>query len=153
MTQDDPIEVYLDQLLVELRGSPRMVRRVLAESEAHLRDAVGDGVDPGEAVRRFGDARSVAVACNRQTGVPVSVLLRQPLLAACLPASVGWRTTSGLGQWLSAALVSAAVGAAFGMWLLRTLRHPQYAEEHAPAWPEAAGWRRRRPSITWSWPS
>ena len=33
---DDPIEIYLDRLLVALSGSPRDVRRALAEAELHL---------------------------------------------------------------------------------------------------------------------
>src|SRR5674536_281273 len=36
---DDPIERYLDQLLVTLPGSPRQVRHTLAEVETHLLDA------------------------------------------------------------------------------------------------------------------
>ena len=35
----DAIEEYLDELLTRLVGPPAEVRRVLAESEAHLRDA------------------------------------------------------------------------------------------------------------------
>jgi hypothetical protein len=89
VTDDDPIEVYLDELLLELRGAPRMVRRVLAESEAHLRDALSQGLDADEAIRRFGDPRRVAQACNRRTGVAPSVLVRQLLLAVCLLGSVG----------------------------------------------------------------
>lgn len=108
MNPDDPIEVYLDELLVELRGSPRMVRRVLTESEAHLRDAVSQGVDPDEAVRRFGDARSVAAASNRQAGVPLPVLVRQLLLAVCLLGSVGGAAIGASG------LVSLGMDAAFG---------------------------------------
>jgi hypothetical protein len=33
----DPIENYLDDLLGYLRGTPREVREMLSESEAHLR--------------------------------------------------------------------------------------------------------------------
>ena len=36
---DDPIEVYLDQLLTELPGTPQHVRHTLSEVEAHLRDS------------------------------------------------------------------------------------------------------------------
>ena len=39
------IDRYLDQLLSELRGSATDVRRILAETEEHLRDAVRDGVE------------------------------------------------------------------------------------------------------------
>lgn len=86
---EDPIESYLDELLVQLRGSPRSVRRVLVEAESHLRDAVSDGATPEEAVARFGDVREVAARCSTQAGVPTSVLARQLLLAAMLLGVVG----------------------------------------------------------------
>ena len=38
----DPIDTYLDRLLSHLRGSAGDVRRILAETEAHLRDAVSE---------------------------------------------------------------------------------------------------------------
>lgn len=41
---DDPIEAYLDQLLVALPGSPRDVRHTLAEVEAHLRESAAQAV-------------------------------------------------------------------------------------------------------------
>jgi hypothetical protein len=89
VTTDDPVEVYLDDLLVQLRGSPRMVRRVLAETEAHLRDAVDDGASPEDAIARFGDVAQIAARCNTQTAIPMSVLARQLVLAAALLCSVG----------------------------------------------------------------
>ena len=46
-TPADPVEDYLDQLLITLSGSPRQVRHTLAEVEAHLRDAVDEGVAAG----------------------------------------------------------------------------------------------------------
>jgi HAAS len=62
------IEGYLDQLLLELRGRATDVRRVLAETEEHLRDATADGVTAGlspdqaeaQAVARFGSPLAVA---------------------------------------------------------------------------------------------
>ena len=64
----DRIEGYLDQLLLELHGRATDVRRVLAETEEHLRDATSDGVAAGlsldeaeaQAVARFGSPRAVA---------------------------------------------------------------------------------------------
>ena len=58
----DAIEDYLDRLLVTLSGSPRQVRYTLAEVEAHLRDAVDEGIAAGltepeaqaQAVQRMG---------------------------------------------------------------------------------------------------
>jgi len=89
-TEDDPIERYLDELLVHLRGSPRSVRRMLAEAEAHLRDAVSAGASPDEAIARFGDVRQVAARCSAQAGVPAGVLVRQLVLAAGLLCSLGF---------------------------------------------------------------
>ncbi len=69
--KDGPIDDYLDNLFVELRkSSPRDARSMLNEAEAHLRDSAGEAERAGqspeeaeaEAVRRFGQARFVAVA-------------------------------------------------------------------------------------------
>ena len=43
----DAVEDYLDRLLVALNGSPRQVRHNLAEVEAHLHDAVAEGMGAG----------------------------------------------------------------------------------------------------------
>jgi two-component system, OmpR family, sensor kinase len=43
----DMIEDHLDRLLVSLTGSPRQIRHTLAEVEAHLRDAVAEGIAAG----------------------------------------------------------------------------------------------------------
>ena len=64
----DRIEGYLDQLLLELRGRATDVRRILAETEEHLRDATADGIAAGlppdeaedRAIARFGSPRAVA---------------------------------------------------------------------------------------------
>ncbi|MEY2474379.1 MAG: hypothetical protein QOK28_3708 [Actinomycetota bacterium] len=105
---DDPIEAYLDELLVHLRGSPRHVRRVLTETEAHLRDALEAGVGAPEALARFGDAHTVAAAANRQANVPLPILVRQLLLAAAVLAAVG------LGAIGVSGFMSAGMDAAFG---------------------------------------
>ena len=64
----DPVEAYLDQLLTHLRGSAHDVRRILSETEEHLRDATSELVAAGaseeeaqrRAVERFGHPRTVA---------------------------------------------------------------------------------------------
>jgi hypothetical protein len=66
----DPVEDYLDELYAALRVSPRTGRRILAETEDHLRDAVADGLAHGlsedaaahRAVQRFGPSGAVARA-------------------------------------------------------------------------------------------
>ena len=89
MSDEEIIDEYLDDLLVQLRGSPRAVRRMLAEAEAHLTDAVAAGVDARDAVARFGSARTVAAATNRQQQVPFSIVAWQLVMAAWLLAAVG----------------------------------------------------------------
>lgn len=67
---DEPIEDYLDALLLRLRVPPRDTRRMLTEAEAHLRDAADAAEHRGltredaerEAVVQFGSAHDVARA-------------------------------------------------------------------------------------------
>ena len=108
MTAHEPIDRYLDELLVQLRGSPRAVRRVLAEVEAHLDDAVVNGATPEEAVVRFGDVRDIASRCSKQAGVSVSVLVRQLILAAGLLCSIGLAAVGVSGA------IAGAMDAAYG---------------------------------------
>ncbi|MEA2493159.1 MAG: hypothetical protein QOJ29_1070 [Thermoleophilaceae bacterium] len=108
MTDDEAIERYLDELLVQLRGSPRTVRRVLAEAESHLHEAVAAGMDADEAISRFGEASVVAAASNHASGTPLSVVMRQLLLAACLLSAIGF---TAIG---ASALISGGMDAAFG---------------------------------------
>jgi hypothetical protein len=108
MTDDEAIERYLDELLVQLRGSPRIVRRVLAEAESHLQDAVAAGMDADAAISRFGNAPVVAAASNRLSGTPLPVVVRQLLLATCLLAAIGF---AAIG---ASALISGGMDAAFG---------------------------------------
>lgn len=76
------IDRYLDRLLLELRGSARDVRRILAETEEHLRDATQEGVDAGlpeeeaqrRAVERFGAPRTVARRFGRVVPPPRDVV-------------------------------------------------------------------------------
>ena len=64
---DDPIERYLDQLLLNLPGTPRQVRHTLSEVEAHLHDgaaaAEAEGLDEHAAavlaVQRMGPVDGV----------------------------------------------------------------------------------------------
>jgi len=68
---EDPgerIDSYLDELLLALRGRPREARRLLAEVESHLREAIDAHVAAGlgepeateEALRRLGPPSAVA---------------------------------------------------------------------------------------------
>jgi len=116
-TISDPIEAYLDRLLVELSGRARNVRRILAEADDHLRDAVesgvGDGLSTAEAEQRaldrFGSPATVARRFTRRSGhlLPVPVL-SQLVLALALLAGVGL-----VGVGVSGALAG-GMGAASG---------------------------------------
>jgi hypothetical protein len=113
-----PIEDYLDQLLVELRGSARDVRRILAEVEEHLRDATAEGVAEGlpegkaqwRAVDRFGPPRMVA----RRFGRPATRLALRALARAAAPftavgliaVGVSGAISEALGRWFGPAFVA-----------------------------------------------
>jgi hypothetical protein len=92
-TEDDIVEEYLDELFVALRGQPRQVRRMLAETEEHLRLAIIDDLARGTpaedatvaAVARFGGAAEVARAWNASTPAePMPTFLRR-LAAQLVP--------------------------------------------------------------------
>jgi len=113
----DPVENYLDQLYVGLRGSPRQGRRILAEAEDHLREGVADGVAAGltereaqeQAISSFGSVRAVVRAHDRR--------LRQvPSLAVLADVAMsGWRLLSiGLLAVGASGLVAAAMNSVFG---------------------------------------
>ncbi|HVB42275.1 MAG TPA: permease prefix domain 1-containing protein [Streptosporangiaceae bacterium] len=63
--RNEPVEEYLDRIPLTAPGTPRQVRRSLAELEAHLRDAVAAGMAGGlgeheaqvAAVQRMGPVR------------------------------------------------------------------------------------------------
>ncbi len=71
--EDDAVDRFLDALLPALRGTPRDVRRALAECEAHLRDGAASRVAAGaaedeaaaSAVAAFGDVERLAAEFNR----------------------------------------------------------------------------------------
>jgi hypothetical protein len=75
VTDDDPIEAYLDRLLPALSGTPREIRRTLSEAEAHLHDSAAalqaGGLDAeharAEAVRRMGPVEAAAPPTLRLT--------------------------------------------------------------------------------------
>jgi hypothetical protein len=78
----DTIDRYLDRLLASLHGSPADVRRILAETEEHLRDAAREGVESGlaeeeaerRAVERFGPPRVIARRFGPPRGEAVRAL-------------------------------------------------------------------------------
>ena len=109
---DSPIEAYLDRLLVSLTpGRPRDIRHLMAETEAHLRDAAAEaeskGMSPGEAegwaVARFGPASELAGAERRRQPTPVGVVLREVMSSGLLLGGIGGLAV-GLSGLLAAVL-------------------------------------------------
>ena len=121
----DPVEDYLDQLLTSLSGSPRQVRHTLAEVEAHLRDAVAEGVAAGLpedraqewAVARMGPVAGIAGRAGVITR-PSWALTRRLVLTAAL---VGGSALTAIG------------GAGLAAWLLGRLRGDEFMTGPWPA--------------------
>jgi len=106
-TLRSPIERYLDELVLELRGRATDIRRILAEVEDHLREAVADGATEDEAVARFGAARDVARRFEPARGAVSADLMR----AAWLLSAIGL-VAVGLSGVLSMGL-RATLGSSF----------------------------------------
>jgi hypothetical protein len=113
----DPIDAYLDRLVVELRGRAPDVRRVLAEVEHHLDDAVAaaiaSGASPDDArrlaVERLGSPRTVARRfALSPTAAGLGALVRQLMVALALLGGVGLVAVGASGA------LAAGMGAAFG---------------------------------------
>jgi hypothetical protein len=91
----EPIEDYLDQLLLQLSGTPRQVRLTLAEAEAHLYDALAAELAGGRsqaeaeavALVRFGPVRTLTGRGVR-AGRPAAALVRRTVLAGSLVGGV-----------------------------------------------------------------
>jgi MYXO-CTERM domain-containing protein len=100
----DLVESYLDRLLVSLSGSPRQVRHTLAEVEAHLRDAVDEGIAAGlpeqvaqaQALERIGPVHAVTGRAAVLTR-PSSALLRRLALTAALVGGAGFVAIGAAG--------------------------------------------------------
>lgn len=116
-TPGDPIEEYLDLLYSRLRTSPRQARRVLAEAEDHLREAVADGLSAGmtereareAAISSFGSVRAVVRAHDaRLRRFPDLAVLSDLVMSAWMLAGVGLLAIGVSG------LLAEAMNAAFG---------------------------------------
>jgi len=89
---DDPVEAYLDAVLTCSPGSPRQVRRTLAEVEAHLTDSAQALHDAGlsaaaartEAVRRMGPPTGAVDRPWPAGGLRLPAPVRRRLLLAVL---------------------------------------------------------------------
>lgn len=112
-----PIDDYLDMLLPRLRGRPADVRRMLTETEDHLREAaaaaVAQGSDPAAAerlaVERFGSPRLVARHFGRgRLGALTGPALREATVALTVLGVIGMLAIGASGA------VAAGMGALWG---------------------------------------
>jgi hypothetical protein len=116
----DVIEEYLDRLLVSLTGSPRQIRHTLAEVEAHLRDAVAEGIAAGlpeqtaqaHALERIGPVPAAA-GPPAILARPSAALVRRLILTGALIGSAGLIAIGVAG--LAGRLLQAARGNLFLM--------------------------------------
>jgi hypothetical protein len=108
----EPVEDYLDRLLLTLSGPPRQVRHTLAEVEAHLHDAVAEGVAAGlpepqaqaAAVARIGPLHAVAgrtALFSRPTPLIRRIALSGSLIGGVALVALG---LSGVISWVLAAI-------------------------------------------------
>ena len=95
---DSPIETYLDELVLALAGrAPRELRTMLAEAEAHLRDAAEAAQAAGvpqrqaelDAVSRFGSADTLAAAERDRDRLSLRALLGQLARTGVLLGAIG----------------------------------------------------------------
>ena len=116
----DLIERYLDRLLTQLRGSAHDVRRILSETEDHLRDAASELMAAGaseeeaqrQAIARFGDARAVARRFStRLAPIPPVAVAAELARTAVLLGAVGLVAIGASGAL--AELLGRAFGARF----------------------------------------
>jgi len=135
---DDPVEAYLDAVLSNSPGTPRQVRRTLAEVEAHLADSVRDlqagGLPPAE-------ARAEAV---RRMGAPVAAVDRPwPAGSLRLPRPVRRRLVLAMlqigglaGLFLGVAgAIAAAIQAIWGSTAIATAFPPgAYSQADCRRW-------------------
>ena len=109
----EPVEDYLDGLLLTLPGSPREVRHTLTEVEAHLHDVVAEGIAAGltqhdaeaAAVARVGPTRGIT-GRTAQFARPAAALARRAALAGSLiggVALVAYAVSTAISWGLAAA--------------------------------------------------
>ena len=117
MSGSEPIEAFLDELLLELRGSPRAVRRALSRGRGapprgrpRGRRGRPDRVERGTlcAVDRFGSPAETAALLARADPSPPWALVREAV-AALVPVGAVFLLAIGLSG-----LLADAFGRAFG---------------------------------------
>ncbi|HEY6278295.1 MAG TPA: permease prefix domain 1-containing protein [Streptosporangiaceae bacterium] len=133
---DEPVQEYLDKLLLTLTGSPRHIRYTLAEVEAHLQDAVAEGLTAGlsdaeaqaAAVRRIGPPSAVT-GHTAQFAQPIAALLRRAVLAGSLIGGVGLVAIGVAG-----AISWALAGLAGGLFVIARFPPGSYSQADCARW-------------------
>ncbi|MGH9077192.1 MAG: permease prefix domain 1-containing protein [Acidimicrobiales bacterium] len=127
--ETSPIEDFLDRLLVASAGAPaRATRHLLAETEAHLRDAAEEAVESGAtrpeaeraALARFGPVEALVRAEAKGRTLPVTALVRPAVGTSLLIGGL-----AGLAMGVSA-LVTAAMRAVGGPAFVVDISHHTY---------------------------
>jgi hypothetical protein len=139
---DDPVEAYLDELLVALRAEPRRARHTVAEIEAHLLDSAA-GLRAGGLGEREARAAAVArmgpvagIAGSRPTRWLTTAVRRRLTLTSLL---VGGAGGVALGV---AGLLALAVRAVWGASAIAT---PFPVGSYTAA--DCARWQRAYPAL------
>jgi hypothetical protein len=143
----DLIEGYLDQLLTYLRGSAHDVRRILSETEEHLRDATAEQVAAGateedaqrQAIERIGTPRTMARRFSpRLAPVPPAAVAAELARAAVLLGAVGLVAIGASGAL--AELLGRLFGPAFVAGDLPGITYTtQRCSEYLEYFPDAGG--------------
>ncbi|MCP2323360.1 hypothetical protein HDA40_001867 [Hamadaea flava] len=109
ISDDGPVERYLDAMFDRLTGTGPAGRRMLAEAESHLLAATAEGRSRGldhesaerQAVERFGSADDLARRVPRAAGNPWTTLRRLTIGTwAVAGTAVAWYGLSGILTWL-----------------------------------------------------
>ncbi len=133
----DPIEDYLDLLFKELRTTPRDGRRLLAEAEDHLWQAVADGLEAGMtqreaqeyAISSFGSVSAVVRAHDVRTKrFPRLAVFRELVMSGWLLGSVGLVAVGASG--VVAAVMNRLLGREFVGGAPAVARFPASACQH-----------------------
>lgn len=132
------IEEFLDQLLVaSVDAPPRATRHLLAETEAHLRDAADEAMEAGAtrsaaeeaAVARFGSVEALVRAEAAARTLPLAALVRPVVGTALLIGGL-----AGLAMGVSA-LFTAVMGSVAGStFIVNISPHTYLAPSDCTRW-------------------
>jgi len=128
----DPVEQYLDRLLVELRGRVPDVHRILVEVDDHLREAIAEGMSAQDAIAAFGSPRAVARRFDSAEGAIIPDVFRMVWkLAAVGLIAIGLSGVLSIGMraaWGSAFVAGDPTGVTY-----TPARCADYREYHPSA--------------------